>query len=146
MNTKIVIIDNVPAQQNLLENMLKQMGHESILKFRTAKEAIHGITQETDIGLIISEWDLPEKSGLDFVKIIKLNSKLNTIPVILAFKTKPKEDILEASQSGVVGFIIKPYKLAILKNKISGILKAETTQPESKGKIPSMENIDLTEI
>jgi len=146
MSTKIVIIDNVPAQQNLLENMLKQIGHESVLKFRNVKEAIQGIAQETDLGLIIIEWDLPEKSGLDFVKQVKLNSKLSKIPVILAFKTKPKEDILEASQSGVAGFIIKPYKLDILKNKMSGIIKAETPQPESKGKIPNMEDIDLTEI
>lgn len=151
MKTKIVIIDNVPAQENLLENMLKQIGYESILKFRLIKDAMAVIEKEPDVGLIISEWDLPNKSGLDFLAQIKANDKLKHIPFILSFKTKPKEDVLGAVKSGVTGFLIKPYKLDVVKNKIQSIIKPEvptmeTLPPDGKAYPLNLENLDLREI
>ena len=150
MNTKIVVVDNVPAQENLLENMLKQIGYEHILKFRHINDAMVAIEKEPDVGLIIAEWDLPDKSGLDFLHQIKANDKLKHIPFILAFKTKPKEDIMGAVKSGAAGFIIKPYKLDVVKNKISSILKTDTPQdslqPDVKKALLNLENLDLREI
>ncbi len=151
MDSKTIIVDNVPIQENLLENMLKQIGYEHILKFRHTKDTMLVIEKESDFGLIISEWDLPDKSGLDFLYQIKANEKLKHIPFILSFKTKPKEDLMGAVKSGVAGFIIKPYKLDVVKNKILSIVKAETPalespQSDGKGYPLILENLDLREI
>jgi len=115
---KILIVDSVATQLNILENMLKQLGYQTLHKAKNVKEATEAIAKQSDIGLIICEWDLPEKTGLDFFHILQSNEKLKNIPFILSFKAKQKEDILHASESGITSLIMKPYKLDTLKQKM----------------------------
>ena len=123
MGTKILIIDPVQAQIRALENILKETGHEMIFASRTVEKAARILEKETDIGLIISEWDLEDKSGLDFFNSMKTNEKLGEIPVILAFRDKTKEEIIKAKKCGVAGFFVKPYKGDVVQEKVSKIFK-----------------------
>lgn len=117
---KILIVHYVVAQLNILENMLKQVGYLSIYKAKNVKEATEAIAiaKESDIGIVICEWDIPDKTGMDFFHILQSNEKLKTIPFLLSFKTKQKEDILQASEAGITALIMKPYKLDALKQKL----------------------------
>ena len=115
---KILIVDSVAAQLNILENMLKQLGYVSVHKAKNVKEATEAMAKESDIGIVICEWNLPEKTGLDFFHILQSNEKLKSIPYILSFKSKTKEDILLATKTGIASLIMKPYKLDALKQKL----------------------------
>lgn len=68
---KILIVHYVVAQLNILENMLKQVGYLSIYKAKNVKEATEAIAKEPDIGIVICEWDIPDKTGLDFFRILQ---------------------------------------------------------------------------
>ena len=144
MDFKILIVDNIPGQLRALENVLKEMGHKNVLTSRNAKDASDILDKNPDIDLVISEWDLPDKSGLELLKSIRANTSLAKTPFILTFQVKSKSDILKASQARATGFIVKPYKLEVVKQKISEILKAGDTHMlpkiEAQGGIDASEN------
>jgi two-component system chemotaxis response regulator CheY len=131
MNLKILIIDTVPAQLRALENILKQAGVEKVLQARSAKDAMEIIEKETDINLVISEWDLSDKTGIDIIKDLRTGNRLDKTPVLLSFKDKSKEDVLKALKAGAKGFIVKPYSLEALKLKIAAFALTEINEGES---------------
>ena len=142
MGPNILIVDNIPTQMRVLENILKQIGYKKVFTCRNAKEAMAIIVEHPDIGLVITEWDLPDKSGLDLLELIKLNDALSKIPVILAFKVKSKDDIAKALQSGVACFIVKPYRPEVVKKKISKLLIADGALEKSPNQEPNMDDIN----
>lgn len=122
MDTKILIVDNVLGQLRALENILKGLGYKQIHSSKNAKEAMSFLVSNADAGLVIAEWDLPDRSGLDLLFLLKSNEKLKVIPIVLVVKGKSAESILKAFQAGAVGVIVKPYKTEIIEQKIKSIL------------------------
>jgi two-component system chemotaxis response regulator CheY len=131
MELKILIIDTVPAQLRALENILKQAGVERVLQARNTKDALEIVEKEPDINLVISEWDLSDKTGIDVIKDLRTHNRLDKTPVLLSFKDKSKEDILKALKAGAKGFIVKPYSLETLKLKIAAFALTENNVGES---------------
>jgi two-component system, chemotaxis family, chemotaxis protein CheY len=131
MDLKILVIDAVPAQLRALENILKQAGVEKVIQARNLKDALLVMEKETDINLIISEWDLSDKTGIDLLAELKGKGRLDIIPVLLSFKDKSKEEILKALKAGAKGFIVKPYSLETIKVKVAAFALAEGPKGES---------------
>lgn len=130
MDANILIVDSISGQRRTLENMLKEAGCSKFHNANSAKEAMAILTSEPNINAVITDWDLPDKSGVELLTLIKSNDKLRPIPVFLTFKIRSKADILKASQSGATGFIVKPYQREVIKQKISGIFPVSDTQTE----------------
>ncbi|MFH0919671.1 MAG: response regulator [Fibrobacterota bacterium] len=125
MEFKILIVDIVPAQLRALENILVQAGCGKIFQAKNVKEAVGILEKEPDIRLVISEWDLPDKPGLEILSALKKNGRLEKTQFLLTFKDKSREDILKALKAGAKGFVVKPYKLDIIKKKIDEISLSE---------------------
>src|SRR3989339_1320008 len=142
MDANILIVDNIPGQRRALENMLKEAGCTKVRASNDAKEAMAIITSEPGINTVITEWDLPGKSGIELLTLIKSNDKLHAIPVFLTFKIKSKDEILKASQAGAAGFIVKPYKLEVIKQKNKEILKTDDIHEVPKDKTLNLDNTD----
>jgi two-component system, chemotaxis family, chemotaxis protein CheY len=134
MSLKIVIIDKVPAYLNTLENMVRQAGYGKVVKSRSAKEAMGIIEQDSDIGLAIVEWDLPEVSGLDFLGLLRSNDTLNKMPVMLTFKEKSRDEIINAIRCGAKGFLVKPFNYEVFRQKILEVVPADSfiSEPEKE--------------
>ena len=73
---------------------------------------------------VISDWNMPNMSGLDLLRAIRANDTLKDIPVLMVTAEALKENIVEAAQAGVNGYIVKPFTAKTLKEKINTIFKA----------------------
>jgi response regulator RpfG family c-di-GMP phosphodiesterase len=72
--------------------------------------------------LIICDWNMPEVSGLEFFKAIKLNPDLKKIPFLMITTVNTKVEILRAMQAGIRDYIIKPWKFEDFQLKVKKIL------------------------
>jgi two-component system, chemotaxis family, chemotaxis protein CheY len=143
MGKIILIVNAVTAQFHALENILRQAGYKQVLHAKNVKGALETLEKEKDIGLVISEWDLPEKSGLDLLQAISSSGKADKVPVVLTFMDKREEDILRAKQSGVKGFIVKPYKYDVVRQKVTEIIGVDGQSDTQKIKRVIPEIIEL---
>jgi two-component system, chemotaxis family, chemotaxis protein CheY len=60
--------------------------------------------------------------GLDLLKFIRADEKLKTLPVLMVTAEAKREQIVEAAQAGVSGYVIKPFTAETLKEKLDKIL------------------------
>ncbi len=61
--------------------------------------------------------------GIDLLKAIRADEKLSHLPVLMVTAEAKREQIIEAAQAGVNGYIVKPFTAATLKEKLDKIFE-----------------------
>jgi two-component system, chemotaxis family, chemotaxis protein CheY len=80
--------------------------------------------QTGNFDFVITDWNMPQMPGLELLKAIRADEKLKGLPVLMVTAEAKREQILEAAQAGVSGYVVKPFTAEILKQKLDKILQA----------------------
>lgn len=124
----ILVVDDVDIMHMVLRQMLGMLGFSQIISALDGRRA-QRIIQTERVDLIISDWTMPEVSGIDLLRFVKANPAWAHIPFIMVTSETTKESILEAKQAGVDDYIIKPFTAAILEAKLNSFVeKKQKTQ------------------
>lgn len=115
---KFLIVDDSSTMRRIIKNTLKRVGYEDILEASNGREALEIFT-EADI--ILTDWNMPEMDGLEFVKTVR--KKNTSIPILMVTTNAAKDDIVEALKNGVNNYIVKPFTPETLKEKVESVLK-----------------------
>ena len=86
---------------------------------RTNKH-VHVVTGSWN-GLIISDWNMPQMSGLDLLKTVRGDESTKKIPFLMVTAEAQKDNVLQAVQAGVSNYIVKPFTADAVKEKLSQI-------------------------
>jgi CheY-like chemotaxis protein len=126
----ILVVDDSGTMRAMFKQMLSKAGFENII---LAVDGVDGIEklQEHNIDLIISDWNMPNKDGLDLLKWVRSDEKCKNIPFIMATAQGDKTQEQRAKKEGANGHIAKPFDAEELKAKID---EAFGIKPEHKVK------------
>ncbi len=122
MSLRFLIVDDSVTMRRIVVNTLKNLGYNEFIEANDGKEALEKLVADSTINFIITDWNMPVVSGLEFVKAIRGSAKLENLPVLMVTTRGIKEDIIEALQARVSNYIVKPFTPNILKEKIDQIL------------------------
>jgi two-component system chemotaxis response regulator CheY len=108
--------------RRIIKNLLRDLG------FNNTQEADDGLTalpklQAGDFDFLVTDWNMPGMQGIDLLKAVRADAKLSKLPVLMVTAEAKKEQIVEAAQAGVNGYIVKPFTAATLKEKIDKIFE-----------------------
>ncbi|MDH5581338.1 MAG: response regulator, partial [Bdellovibrionales bacterium] len=70
---------------------------------------------------IISDWSMPEMSGLDLLNKVRDDDNYKTTPFLMITAEAEQSNVLVAVKAGVSNFIVKPFTTDVLKEKINKI-------------------------
>ena len=118
---KFLVVDDFSTMRRIVKNLLQELGYANI------EEADEGATalpmlQAGDFDFLITDWNMPTMPGLALLKAVRADPKLAKIPVLMVTAEAKREQIVEAAQAGVSGYIIKPFTAATLSEKLGKIL------------------------
>jgi two-component system chemotaxis response regulator CheY len=71
---------------------------------------------------LITDWNMPGMPGLDLLRAVRADERMAKMPVLMLTAEAKREQIIEAAQAGVSGYVIKPFTAVTLKEKIDKIL------------------------
>ncbi|MCP5050332.1 MAG: response regulator, partial [bacterium] len=106
------------TMRRIIKNSLKRIGFEDIIEAGNGKEALE-IFNDADI--ILTDWNMPEMDGLEFVKRVRVTD--TQVPILMVTTNAAKDDIVEALKNGVNNYIVKPFTPETLKEKVESVLK-----------------------
>ena len=118
---KILIVEDEPQINRLIELVLQSDGYYKIKKAFDGKEAFAIINAENP-DLILMDVMLPELDGFSLCKLIKENKNLSSIQIIMLTAKKMEEDILKGFENGAIDYISKPFSNKILLARIKAHL------------------------
>jgi two-component system chemotaxis response regulator CheY len=121
-NLKFLVVDDFSTMRRIVKNLLQELGYAKI------EEADDGTTalpmlKAGDFDFLITDWNMPSMPGLELLKQVRADPKLAKMPVLMVTAEAKREQIVEAAQAGVSGYIIKPFTAQTLSEKLAKILQ-----------------------
>ena len=117
--SKILIVDDSPAMQRIVINTLNSAGYHDVVAAATGREAIEKLKSEPGISAILSDWNMPEMTGIELLKVVRANPSTQKLPFILVTSRHIKEDILMALKLGANDYVTKPFDPDTIKKKLA---------------------------
>ncbi|MAT83497.1 MAG: response regulator [Gammaproteobacteria bacterium] len=119
-NAKILIVDDMQTMRRLLRSALNDLGYTNVVDADGGASAL-SLLESGDFSLLITDWNMPGMEGIDLLKAVRANDKLKSLPVLMVTAEAKKEQILEAAEAGVNGYVVKPFQPAQLKDKLDRV-------------------------
>jgi two-component system chemotaxis response regulator CheY len=118
---KFLVVDDFSTMRRIVKNLLHDLGYPNVTEADDGKTALP-MLQGGGFDFLISDWNMPGMSGLDLIKAVRSDAKLAKMPVLMLTAEAKREQIIEAAQAGVNGYVIKPFTAETLKEKLDKIL------------------------
>ncbi|GFE83186.1 MAG TPA: chemotaxis response regulator CheY [Steroidobacter sp.] len=119
---KFLVVDDFSTMRRIIKNLLNDLGYQNVQEADDGQTALP-ILQAGGIEFLVTDWNMPGMPGLDLLKAVRSDPKLAKLPVLMLTAEAKREQIVEAAQAGVSGYVIKPFTAVTLKEKIDKILE-----------------------
>ncbi|MCW8930667.1 MAG: chemotaxis response regulator CheY [Gammaproteobacteria bacterium] len=119
---KILIVDDFSTMRRIIKNLLRDLGFTNTVEADDGNTALP-ILNAGGIDFLVTDWNMPGMQGIDLLKHVRADEKLSKMPVLMVTAEQKREQIIEAAQAGVNGYIVKPFTAATLKEKIDKIFE-----------------------
>jgi two-component system, chemotaxis family, chemotaxis protein CheY len=123
-NMGILVVDDFPTMRRILRSLLKELGFNNIEEARDGENALAKL-RGGDFEFVLSDWNMPNMDGLELLKQIRADEALKPLPlqVLMVTAEARKENIIAAAQAGANGYVVKPFTVATLEEKINKIFE-----------------------
>jgi two-component system chemotaxis response regulator CheY len=118
---KVLVVDDFATMRRIVKGVLKQLGFGNIIEAEDGGAALNELKKEK-IGLIVSDWNMPNMSGLELLKAVRGDADLKAIPFIMVTAEGQKENVIEAVKSGVSNYIVKPFTPETFGEKLQKVI------------------------
>ena len=121
-NMKILIVDDFSTMRRIIKNLLRDLG------FVNTHEADDGSTalpmlKSGGYDFLVTDWNMPGMTGIELLRAVRGDPELVKLPVLMVTAESKREQIVEAAQAGVNGYVVKPFTAATLEEKINKIFE-----------------------
>ena len=121
MAAKILLVDDEPAQLELLRYNLEKAGFETI-KAENGRDAIL-LTEEHEPDLVVLDWMMPEASGIDVCRELRSRAQTRLLPIIMVSARGEEGDRSLGLDSGADDYISKPFSPRELIARVKAVLR-----------------------
>lgn len=119
---RVLIVDDSNVMRKIIKNALNQLGFSDYVEAADGHAAMKEIGEDP-VDLIISDWNMPKMTGLEFLKNVRGHGNLKDIPFLMVTSEGDEAKILEAVEAGVSQYIVKPFNANQLQKKVKEILR-----------------------
>jgi len=119
---KILVVDDFSTMRRIVKNLLRDLGFTNTFEADDGKTALP-MLQSGDFDFLVTDWNMPGMTGIDLLKAVRADPKLAKLPVLMVTAEAKREQIILAAQTGVNGYVIKPFTAITLKEKIDKVFE-----------------------
>lgn len=124
---KFLVVDDFSTMRRIIKNLLHDLGYAHVTEADDGNTALP-ILKNGGIDFLITDWNMPGMPGLELLKQVRADAKLAKLPVLMLTAEAKREQIVEAAQAGVSGYVIKPFTAATLKEKLDKIFASQAAK------------------
>ena len=121
---KFLVVDDFSTMRRIVKGLLNELGYSEVTEADDGNTALP-LLKNGSFDFLITDWNMPGMPGLELLKAVRGDPKLAKLPVLMLTAEAKREQIIEAAQAGVSGYVIKPFTADTLKEKIDKILASK---------------------
>lgn len=115
----ILLVDDSRTIRNIQKNVLKELGYENVWEAEDGVQALARLKEEIP-DLMLVDWNMPNMDGITLIREVRKTNK--SLPIIMCTTESEKSRVLEAVKAGVNNYIVKPFTVELLGEKINATL------------------------
>lgn len=125
--TRILIVDDMMTMRALIKGQLKGMGFKHFIEADNGENGYNVLVAQlaanTPIELVLSDWNMPQLNGLDFLKKVRASKDFKNLPFMLVTAEGEQAQVMEAIKAGVSNYLVKPFTPLLIKEKMEAVWK-----------------------
>lgn len=121
-NPAVLVVEDAIFVRNFVLIALRTMGINNVTEADNGKTALEELRKKS-YDLILSDWHMPEMEGIELLKAVRSDEKLQHIPFLMLTSDVSKENVKDAVSSGVSDYLAKPFRHGPLINKVTRLLQ-----------------------
>ena len=121
----VIVVDDQLTMRSLVRASLQQLGVNDVREYSGGAEALVNLKARPP-NVVISDYNMPEMNGVEFLKAIRANPQYKSTAFILLTGRADRDLVVEAVKAGANNYLVKPFTAAILKQKIEQVVGALT--------------------
>ncbi len=125
-----LIVDDMTNMRRTIKNMLRQIGSSNVMEADDGDSALDVLRGNPGCRFILLDWNMPRMPGIYAAREIRADMAMQDIPILMITAEVDRDQIAQAGEIGVNGYIVKPFVANLLAEKIHGILDARANPPE----------------
>ncbi len=129
-NGYVLVVDDMTNMRRTIKNMLRQIGASNVMEADDGDTALQVLRANAGCKFMLLDWNMPRLPGIHAAREIRGDAPIQDVPILMITAEVDREQIAQAGEIGVNGYIIKPFVANILAEKIHGILDARANPPE----------------
>ncbi len=123
-NMRVLVVDDYKTMIRIVRGLLQQLG------FNNIDDAPDGVTalaliKSHNYGLILSDWNMQPMTGIELLTHVRAIPETKNTPFVMVTAEAKTENVVMARAAGVNNYIIKPFTLAVLRQKLSSVFGGE---------------------
>lgn len=120
---RVLIVDDFSTMRRIIKNLLSDLGFNNSVEAEDGHSALAVLRQDDAVELVVTDWNMPGMSGIELLRAIRADPQFRTLPVLMVTAEAKREQIIEAAQAGVNGYIIKPFTAQTLEEKLGKVFE-----------------------
>jgi len=117
-NTNVLVAEDNPNLRKVIVNIVRKIGYKNVVEADDGIKAWTEIERGT-IGLVLTDWSMPGMNGLELLKKVRgAKDPIKNLPILMITAADTKDSILTAGKEGVDAYIIKPFSVKTIMDKI----------------------------
>jgi len=127
---KVLVVDDSNTMRRIIKNVVTRLGYKDIYEGADGIEGLEQLNKHPDIGIILTDWNMPTMNGLQFIKKVRADERFKEVPIIMITTEGGKREVITALKAGVNNYIVKPFTPQVLKDKLTPIFGEQDTTEE----------------
>lgn len=119
---KILVVDDFSTMRRIVKNLLRDLGYTNTHEADDGNTALP-LLKSGNFDFLVTDWNMPGMEGIELLKNVRADPDLKSLPVLMVTAEAKREQIVEAAQAGVNGYVVKPFTAGTLKEKIDKIFE-----------------------
>ena len=122
--TKVLLVDDSAVMRKIIQRNIKETGLvvDEFVEAGDGEQALDKVNDNGDLDLILLDWNMPNMSGIEFVKTLRELNLPRRIPVVMVTTEGSDTKVNEAIDSGADGYLTKPFTATQLRDALGNYL------------------------
>jgi two-component system chemotaxis response regulator CheY len=122
---KVLVVDDQQTIRSLVRNGLREIGVTDVREASDGEDGLRALLT-SPANLVISDYNMPKLDGLNFLRAVRAAPQLKNVGFIMLTGRADGDLVQRAVQFGVNNYLVKPFTVATLREKIEGVYGALT--------------------
>lgn len=127
LDMPILIVDDSTSMRRIVIKFLENAGFSRFIEAEDGNEAL-GVVKKQKIDLIISDLNMPNMDGLEFLRIVKADANFKDIPFVMLTVEAIQKTMNTALSMGVDSYIVKPITENLFVNELKRVIYSKNKQ------------------